>query len=317
MPDVPAGPPTPTEPPASHLEDLIQLFVEHTGGVRGHAKRTVLAYRTDLRDLAAFCAAHGVASKDAVESGAVDARILRAWVADMHGRGLAASTVGRRLSAARSFFAWAERRRSIPANPSKEVRHPKRSEQLPERLDVDEVSAIVEAPPADTLAGVRDRALLELLYGAGLRVSEVVSLDVDDLELRGRTLRVLGKGGVERVVPFGSKAALAVQRYLMASRELRRRHEPPALFLNLRGSRLTDRSVRRILNAAVERAALLHGVHPHVLRHSFATHLLESGMDLRAIQELLGHARLTTTQRYTRVSLQHVLEVYDRTHPRA
>jgi integrase/recombinase XerC len=277
----------------------------------------VRAYLTDLRDLGAFCDGRGAAGEEAVASGALDSRLLRAWIADMHGRGLSPSTVGRRLSAARSFFAWAERRGAVPVNPAKDVRHPKRSEQLPERLDVDEISAILEAPPADTLAGARDRALLELLYGAGLRVSEVVSLDVDDLDLRGRTLRVLGKGGVERVVPFGSKACRAVQHYLRAARELRRRHEQPALFLNLRGTRLSDRSVRRILNAAVERAALLHGVHPHVLRHSFATHLLESGMDLRAIQELLGHARLTTTQRYTRVSLQHVLEVYDRSHPRA
>lgn len=235
----------------------------------------------------------------------------------MHRRGLAPSTVGRRLSAARAFFAWARKRELVPANPAAEVRQPKRPDQLPERLDVDEISAVLEAPPADRLAGLRDRALLELLYGAGLRVSEIVSLDLDDVDLRTRSVRVVGKGRVERVVPFGSKACRQLKAYLQAARELRERRDEAALFLNLRGSRLTDRSVRRILNAAVERAALLRGVHPHVLRHSFATHLLESGMDLRAIQELLGHARLTTTQRYTQVSLQHVLEVYDRTHPRA
>lgn len=258
-----------------------------------------------------------MATGEDLANGVLDGRTIRSWVADMHRRGLAASTVGRRLSACRSFFSWARKQGIVPENPAAGVRQPKRSESLPDRLDVDEVSAVLEAPPADKLAGQRDRALLELLYGAGLRVSEVVTLDLDDVDLRTRAVRVRGKGGIERVVPFGSRAAAALERYQSAVRDLRQRHDEPALFLNLRGARLTDRSVRRIVDAAVRRAALVRGVHPHLLRHSFATHLLESGMDLRAIQELLGHARLTTTQRYTQVSLQHVIEVYDRTHPRA
>ena len=302
---------------AETLWGLVESFLESMAGVKGQSPRTVRAYQTDLLDLLRFCSSRVGKAPEALAAGDVDGRLLRGWAAEMHGRGLAPTTIGRRLSAMRSLFRWAERQGRIVASPAGDVRNPKKPDRLPDRLDVDEISSILEAPPADTLAGLRDRALLELLYGAGLRVSELVAVDLDDLDLRSRTVRVLGKGNKERVVPFGSKAAQALDRYIKASAAPRQREGSPAVFLNLRGTRLTDRSVRRVLNAAVERAATFRGVHPHSLRHSFATHLLESGMDLRAIQELLGHARLSTTQRYTRVSLQHVLDVYDKSHPRA
>ena len=296
--------------------EQIQRFLEYLQLQRGASPQTVRAYGGDLGDLATFLAGLAGAQVPPPPQ-AVTPRMIRAWVADLHGRGLRASSIGRRLAGARALFRWLVECGELDSNPAAEIPNPKRPDSLPRRLDVEDVEAIIRAPDLERPAGRRDRALLELLYGAGLRVSELVGLDLDDLSLRSRTVRVLGKGDKERIVPFGRQAAEALTAYLAAFASLRTRSGEHALFLNLRGGRLSDRSVRRILDAAVARAALAQGVHPHVLRHCFATHLLESGMDLRAIQELLGHARLSTTQRYTRLSLDHVLEVYDRTHPRS
>lgn len=298
------------------MRDRIQQFLEFLALDRDQSPHTVRSYAKDLSDLLAFLAGDDDPAAD-VPLETVDVRAIRAWVADMHARGLAPATVGRRLSAARAFFRWLGREGLVDENPAAAVKNPKRVERLPERLDVEDVRAVLEAPDPATPAGLRDRALLELTYACGLRVAELVGLDLDDVGHADRTVRVLGKGRKERIVPFGRQAGAALKAYLAAFTELRARSGEEALFLNQRGGRLTDRSVRRILDAAVERAALVRGVHPHLLRHSFATHLLESGMDLRAIQELLGHARLSTTQRYTRVSLERILEVYDRAHPRA
>ncbi|UCF68226.1 MAG: tyrosine recombinase XerC [Acidobacteriota bacterium] len=302
------------------MTDAVKRFLDHLSLDRDRSVETVRAYRRDLVDMIGFLLSRRQ-DRSSPRPEEVTPRQVRAWIADMHERGLTATTIGRRLSAARSFYRWLVRIGELEANPAAEVPMPRRPDRLPERLDVDDVSAIMEAcdegGARTSIAACRDRALLELLYGAGLRVSELVSLDVDDLLLGERTARVVGKGRRERVVPFGRRAVQALRRYLDRSRSLRERSGQEALFLNLRGGRLSARSVRRVLDKAVARAALLRGVHPHVLRHSFATHLLESGMDLRAIQELLGHARLTTTQRYTRLSLEHILDVYDKTHPRA
>lgn len=293
----------------------IRAYLDHLALDRDASPRTLRSYGRDLADIEAFLAR----AFDGLELDLddLDPRLVRAWVADMHDRGLAASTIARRLSALRSFYRWRIERGEAGSNPAAEVANPKRTERLPGRLDVEDVSALLEAPPADKPAGLRDRAMLELLYGAGLRVAELVGLDLDDVMLTDRTLRVQGKGGRERIVPFGTRAAEALRAYMDAITRLRMRSGEEALFLNLRGGRLSDRSVRRAIDAAVRGAALQRGVHPHLLRHSFATHLLESGMDLRAIQELLGHARLSTTQRYTRLSLDRILEVYDESHPRA
>ena len=298
------------------MRDRIHEFLDVLALDRDQSPHTVRSYAKDLSDLLAFLAGDDDPAADfPLET--IDARAIRSWVADMHARGLAPATVGRRLSAARAFFRWLGREGLVDDNPAATVKNPKRPERLPERLDVEDVQAVLEAPDPATPAGLRDRALLELTYACGLRVSELVGLDLDDVGFTDRTARVLGKGRKERIVPFGRRAAAAVRAYLSAFAPLRERSGEEALFLNQRGGRLTDRSVRRILDAAVERAALVRGVYPHLLRHSFATHLLESGMDLRAIQELLGHARLSTTQRYTKVSLERILEVYDQAHPRA
>jgi len=297
--------------------DHVQAFLDHLREDRDQSPETVRAYQTDLDDLVCFLLDRAPDGNGVPDVRLIDAAAIRAWVADMHGRGLSRATVGRRLSAARSLFHWLARRELVTSNPAAEVANPKRPERLPDRLDVEDVAAILEAPDPATPAGPRDRALLELLYGAGLRVSELVGLDVDDVQFADRTARVLGKGSKERIVPFGRKAEGALRAYLRGSATLRTASDEPALFLNLRGGRLTDRSVRRILDAAVTRAAVARGVHPHALRHSFATHLLESGMDLRAIQELLGHERLSTTQRYTKLALDKIIEIYDKAHPRA
>ncbi|GAB4222094.1 MAG: tyrosine recombinase XerC [Acidobacteriota bacterium] len=298
------------------MRDAVRSFLDHLALDRGASPHTLRAYARDLGDLLAYLDATR-ADGEAPAPETVDTETLEGWVASMHGRGLARSTIGRRLSAARSLFAWLVREGRLAASPAADIRHPRRDERLPDRLDVEDVTALIEAAGDGTRLGLRNRALLELLYGSGLRVAELVGLDLDDVQFSDRTLRVLGKGGRERIVPFGRRAASALRAYLEAFADLRARTGCEALLLNARGRRLSDRSVRRILDRAVERAALVRGVHPHLLRHSFATHLLESGMDLRAIQELLGHARLATTQRYTKVSLERLLEVYDRTHPRA
>lgn len=298
------------------MTSAVERFLEHLALDLDRSPETVRAYRRDLDDLRGFLSENWFRRPE-YEPAEIDARAVRGWIADMHERGLSKTTMARRLSAARSMFQWLIRKGELQSNPAAEVRNPRRAERLPDRLDVDDVKLILSAPDVSTPAGLRDKALLELLYGAGLRVSELVSLDIDDLQFADRTARVAGKGGKERVVPFGRPAAVALSDYLAGFADLRRRTGEASLFLNLRGGRLTARSVRRVLNKAVERAALVRGVHPHVLRHSFATHLLESGMDLRAIQELLGHARLSTTQRYTKLSLDRILDVYDRAHPRA
>lgn len=297
------------------MRDAAARFISHVQLDRDQSPETVRAYASDLGDLIEFLARRN--GGEPPPPAEVDPRILRGWMAEMHGRGLTASSIARHLSAARSLFRWLAGKGEVEFNPAAEVRNPKKPQRLPDRLDLEDVTAILEAPDTTSFAGRRDRALLELLYGAGLRVSELVSLDLDDLHLGERTARVTGKGRKERIVPFGRKAADALRDYLKTATTLRRGKDVDALFLNQRGGRLTDRSVRRALNAAVSKSALSRGVHPHALRHSFATHLLESGMDLRAIQELLGHARLSTTQRYTRLALDRILEVYDQSHPRA
>jgi integrase/recombinase XerC len=194
---------------------------------------------------------------------------------------------------------------------------PRTAKKLPHDLSVDEMFGLLERIQGNDTASLRDRALLELLYATGLRVAELVSLDLDDLDREARIVRVLGKGSKERMVPYGTKAEQALARWLAAAQPLRLRGSAEAVFLNLRGGRLTDRSVRRILDRRILEAAIQGHRSPHAVRHSFATHLLGAGADLRAIQELLGHSSLSTTQRYTHVGVDALMQVYDRAHPRA
>lgn len=311
------------------MRELISRFLEYLTEERNYSPHTVRAYRGDLERFLAFLAEFLDRPAEGIDPGEVDALAVRSFLAAMQRDGLGRKSQGRALSAVRSLFRFAAREGVVEANPATGVRTPKTSRELPRHLRPGEIEELLEAPSTDEREDgalpLRDAALLELLYATGLRVSELVSLDWRDLDLSSRMLRVLGKGGKERMVPFGRQAATALREWLGAWDEVRERRQGNAggdpevepVFLNFRGGRLSDRSVRRVLDRQVERAAVAAGVHPHTLRHTFATHLLEGGADLRAIQELLGHSSLSTTQRYTHVEIQRLLDVYRKAHPRA
>jgi integrase/recombinase XerC len=296
------------------LPPEVQQFAAHLETERRASVHTVRAYVADLSQYAAFLAEQGA---PVVPSSPA---LVRAFVARAAARAGAAS-LGRKLSTLRSFYRFLVRERLAPGNPARTVASPRKPKRLPQVLPEEEAAALVEAPQrtGGPLA-LRDRAFLELLYASGLRVSELTGLDVSHVDLAERLVRVLGKRRKERIVPFGSSAAEALRRYLDAGRPAlaaRSRAGRGALFLNARGGRLSTRSVARRIARWVRVAGLPRHVHPHVLRHSFATHLLGNGADLRGIQELLGHASLSTTQRYTHLDWKRLAEVYDRSHPRA
>jgi len=282
---------------------------------------TVRNYVSDLRQLRAYLLEHRVALTavaDDVDLARVDGLAIRGFLASLlkHNR---KSSVGRKLSATKGFFRFLLRRGHVSADPTIGVATPKKEQQLPVHLTVDDMFRLLDAPPRETAAGLRDRAILEVIYSCGLRVSEVVGLDWSDIDLELEVVRVRGKGGKERLVPIGRTALTALGAY-RAQREAlcpRRLYDPGAVCLNRRGRRLTTRSVARMVEGYVLASGLATRASPHALRHSFATHLLNAGADLRAIQELLGHASLSTTQRYTHVNLDQLMRVYDKAHPRA
>ncbi len=301
------------------MQTLTPEFLQHLELERNLSPHTLRAYTGDLERFLAFLVGYlGAAPKDLVPE-AVEPAAVRAFMAAMGRDGLSRRSRARALSTVRTLFAFACREGRLAANPAAGVRTPKQEKTLPRHLRPGEVEDLMESPDDDGPLARRDRALLELLYATGLRVGELVSLDWGDIDLTGRVLRVLGKGGKERMVPFGGPAAAALAAWLEDWGTLRRpgAHSAEPVFLNHRGGRLSDRSVRRILDRATAAAGVPAGVHPHTLRHTFATHLLEQGADLRTIQELLGHSSLATTQRYTHVDLERLLHVYRESHPRA
>ena len=315
------------KPPASApLAELAASFLTDLEERRGASPHTVRSYRSDLADFLAYLEA--VSSEDAEGrpaappgADAVDIALLRSYLASLHERGLGRTTAARKLAALRSFYRYLGRIGAVERDPARAVRAPKTPRRIPQRLELGEVEDLLHAPDPATARGKRDLAILELLYAAGVRVSELVGLDLDDLNRKARILRVLGKGGKERVVPFGEVAADVLGDYLSARGELAAAGGAgsEAVFLNARGGRLTDRSVRSIVRRYLGEAGIAHlagKATPHTLRHAFATHLLDRGADLRAIQELLGHASLATTQKYTQVSTARLFEVYAKTHPR-
>ncbi len=295
-------------------------YLEHLTVERGLADNTLRAYRRDLERYLAFLRHRGIEDLDAV-----DARVIRAFVASIsastHGpdeEAYKATSVARTLSAVRTFHRFALREGMTEDDPTAGVVRPRLPRGLPHPLTMDEVTAVIDAPPPGSPTGVRDRAILELLYGAGLRVSELTGLDVDDLDLEEGAVRVLGKGNKERDVPIGRMARVAIEDYLRVARPaLASPRSRGALFLNARGGRLTRQSCARLLAAHARAAGIRRTVTPHDLRHSFATHLLEGGADVRVVQELLGHASVATTQIYTLVTREHLRSAYDLAHPRA
>ncbi len=256
--------------------------------------------------------------------GDMDQMTIRSFMAQLH-RGHAKSSISRKLSSIRAFCKYLVRRGKLKDNPAALVSAPKLKKKLPKFLTVDEAFALADVVQATDVGGLRDKAIIEVLYSCGIRVSELVGLNLGDIDFKLGIIRVLGKGGKERVVPIGQKAVDACKRYLKQRDEVftdsrgraRAGIDEKAFFLNAKGGRLTARSVSRLINNYIIKAGILKHISPHAIRHSFATHLLEAGADLRAIQELLGHASLSTTQKYTHVSVDKLMEVYDKAHPRA
>jgi integrase/recombinase XerC len=284
-----------TEAPAAFLR---YLAVE-----KAASPHTLRSYATDLRQFEQYLEAERIRPSE------LTARHVRAFVVALHARGLDPASVGRKLACVRSWLRFLVRRGVLERNPAREVRAPRAPRKLVSFLPVDEAHDLMES--ADR-SRPREAAILELLYASGLRVSELTGLDLDDVDQEARTVRVLGKGRKERIVPYGRKAARALEAWLA-----RRGGGRGPLFLAARGGRMRPRAVYAIVRAAARHAGIVRTVSPHTLRHSFATHLLDGGADLRAIQELLGHSRLSTTQRYTHVGAEHLVKVYEAAHPRA
>jgi len=294
-------------------DQAADLFTAHLADERRMADKTVETYTAALAEFAAFYLAHAP-TDDARQVTADD---IRDYLADLYDRNKAAS-IAKKLAALRSFFAFLKRQKWVDDNPARAVKTPKVRRTLPAIVSVDEALRLVAPHGDDTPQNVRDRAILEMLYGSGLRVSELVALNLDSIDHESRIVRVLGKGSKERLVPVGSHAARAVDNWRRVRTDiLRRGHAPDAhaLFISREGTRLSVRSVQRMVRARGLETGTRESLHPHALRHSFATHLLSSGADLRAIQEMLGHASLSTTQRYTHVSIDALSRVYDNAHP--
>lgn len=297
-----------------NMKDSITQFARWLESEKGYSGHTVTGYCRDLNEFSAQLPE----DKDVA---AIEAGEIRRYVSSLHGRNNPA-TVGRKLSALRSFFRFLIREKKISSDPLTGVAGPKVGRSIPVFMTVDEVFSLLESPDSRDSFMNRDRAMLEMLYSTGIRVAELVSRDIDDLDFDAEMLRVTGKGNKERLVPVGRPALDAISKWLsdreklIAGRRITKRPvDDHALFLNARGGRLTTRSVERFVVKYGERAGIIQAVTPHALRHSFATHLLEMGADLRSVQELLGHASLSTTQRYTHLTLDHLTKVYDNAHP--
>jgi integrase/recombinase XerC len=293
---------------------LVEEFARHLEHGRRLSPHTVSAYLRDLRALAEFLERGGSSLSLAGHP------LLRRWLASLATRGYARSSIARKTASIRTFYAWASRRGLVPGNPSALLVSPAPANRLPAVLTRSQAEELAQAPVDDEPVGLRDRAVLELLYGSGLRVAELCALNPEDLDVDAQRVRVSGKGGKERVVPVGDFAARALRAYLECGRPLmapEAGEHGSALFFNLRRRRMGPRDVRAMLERYRRGTLAGRRVSPHTLRHSFATHLLEGGAEIRAVQELLGHASLATTQRYTHVSRRRLFDVYRQSHPRA
>ena len=328
------------------MKDALAEFLEHLRLNENASQHTVRAYESDLSQFLVFLAARGSRTRAQLTVADVDHLSIREFLGDLHRRGNSRSSAARKLAAIRTFSRYLRREGILEGDPAALVGTPKREQRLPAHLGEAEMSALLDMPDGSQPLGRRDRAILELFYASGLRLSELVGLDLGDVNLNGRMVRVLGKGGKERIVPFNHSTEQALRAWLRdreafvaadtgaraasrqprtAARDLRgasRQPRPapaskPPLFLNYQGGRLSTRSVDRLVRKYVAACSTRFGISPHALRHSFATHLLERGADLRAIQELLGHARLSTTQRYTHLNAAQLLETYRKAHPKA
>ncbi|HTV50799.1 MAG TPA: tyrosine recombinase XerC [Steroidobacteraceae bacterium] len=290
--------------------EWLARFRRHLTSERNLSRHTAAAYDRDLAALVRFCDAQRLEDWNAVDS-----QHVRVFAAQSHARGLDPRSIQRRLAAVRTFYGFLLRERAATRNPGLEVRAPKATRRLPATIDADQMARLLELPAGQPLV-TRDRAMLELFYSSGLRLAELAGLAVGDVDLKDRTVSVLGKGSRARIVPVGRMALRALQAWL-AERAGVARADQPALFVGRGGQRLGARAIQLRVAYWARRQGLPMHVHPHLFRHSFASHLLESGGDLRGVQEMLGHANLATTQIYTHLDFQHLARIYDATHPRA
>jgi len=305
------------------LTEWSEKFLEYLRTQRNVSPHTLRNYESDLRQFFLFLTtAPDGNERPAPEIGDIDNLTIREFLGSLYEKQNKKSSTARKLATLRSFMKYLASHDVIKTSPARTVASPKPELKLPDYMTLDAMEELMETPDINAAAGVRDRAILELLYGSGLRVGELVGLDLENININDRLAGVLGKGQKERIVPFGHKAAAALEKYLAARPALAAKKLTPrpkdgnALFLNLRGGRLTSRSIGNIVDRYVALLAKKLKAHPHTLRHTFATHMLDSGADLRAIQELLGHESLSTTQRYTHVSMDQLLRVYQTCHPR-
>ena len=309
---------------SASLKAQLAGFLEFLALNRAVSPHTVRAYESDITQFLAHVAAGSGRKRSELGPDDVTLASLRGFLAELHARGIARASVARKISAVRTFARYLRREGLLDNDPTTLVTAPRLEKRIPRHVGVDDMTRFLETPDVSNILGRRDRAILEVFYASGLRLSELVGLDLDDLNLSGRVVRVLGKGRKERIVPFNTTAAAALKAWLadrsafpQPQRAGKSRRQKDPLFLNYRGTRLSTRSVDKLVRKYVAACSTRYGISPHALRHSFATHLLEAGADLRAIQELLGHVQLSTTQRYTHVNAAQLLDVYRKSHPRA
>lgn len=302
------------------MKKLIQSFIEYIKSEKGYSGHTIRNYESDLRQFSKFVAAKKGLTKADPEVELVNYTLIRSYLGELFNT-CKRTTIARKLSTLKSFFSYLEMRGLTSFNPAVDITTPKQEKRIPAYLPIDDMFALLEQPDKEKELGLRDLAILELLYSSGLRVSELVTLDIEKLDFISRLVRVSGKGGKERLLPVGRKATVVIREYIENTGKARKKagysttHGP--LFLNYRGGRLSARSVDRLVKRYSRQCGITAEISPHSIRHTFATHLLDGGADLRSIQELLGHVNLSTTQKYTHVSIDKLMEVYDKSHPRS
>jgi integrase/recombinase XerC len=306
------------------MENLVEQFLEHLRFERNVSAHTLRNYSSDLAQFLDFLvpADPRTGKRETVDVKQVDHLTIREWLAVLHTAQKKKASIARKLAALRTFFQFLVREEIVELNPAKLVSTPRLEKKLPKHLSIEEAIRFIETPDLETDLGKRDRAMLELMYATGVRVAELTTLDLADVDFRNQLIRVTGKRRKQRIIPFGEPAGDAIQHYLGVRDKFLfnapvSKRDDEALFLNYQGTRITTRSVGRMVDKYITLCAGMHNISPHALRHSFATHLLDNGADLRDIQELLGHARLSTTQIYTHVSIEKLVEVYDKAHPKA
>ncbi len=302
------------------MRKLISNFINYITAEKGYSAHTIRNYESDLRQFSKFVVTKKNVKEEDQRIELVDYKLIRSYLGELFTT-CRRKTIARKLSALKSFFRYLELRGLVPFNPAIDITTPKQEKLIPTYLPIDEMFALLKQPDTEKELGLRDLAILELLYSSGIRVSELVTLNIENFDLASRLVMVSGKGGKDRLLPVGRKAILAIKTYIENTYNTRKKagysknHGP--LFLNFRGGRLSSRSVDRLVKKYSRQCGITMEISPHSIRHTFATHLLDGGADLRAIQELLGHVSLSTTQKYTHLSIDKLMEVYDKSHPRS